>query len=27
MLTLDELRRDLDAFVDALNAMQWKRVS
>jgi hypothetical protein len=27
MLTLDELQKDLDAFVDAFNAMQWKRVS
>jgi hypothetical protein len=27
MLTLDELQTDLDAFVEAFNAMQWKCVS
>ena len=27
MLTLDELQKDLDAFMEAFNAMQWKRLS
>ncbi|HTC63111.1 MAG TPA: hypothetical protein VK709_09735 [Candidatus Saccharimonadales bacterium] len=27
MLTLDELQTDLDAFMEAFNAMRWKRVS
>jgi hypothetical protein len=27
ILTLDELQKDLDAFVDAFDALQWKRIS